>query len=121
MAIKDIFKGDTKRYKFTFDDGAVPPVPVDITGWEIWFTLKVKDTDADAAAVIQVKTTAGDDINDDVANGRMYLTLTSVDTDVAVASYVYDFQRVVPGTPPSVRTLDKDKVKVVQDVTRANV
>jgi hypothetical protein len=117
MAIRDFYRGDTKRYKFTFSKNGSP---VNLTGYEIWFTVKANLDDLDSAAILQVKATAGGDPGDDVANGIMYVTADSTDTEVEPGSYQYDFQRVIPGAPPDVRTLDKDKVKILPDVTRSN-
>ena len=120
MALNDFYRGDTKKIKFNFTDNTDPqnPVVVDITGWEIWFTLKhdidVSDYNADA----QVKHIVGSDPSDDPVNGFAILTLTPSDTSgLAVGEYHYDIQRVIPGVTPDVRTVDKGLVNVLQDVT----
>lgn len=118
MAINDIYRGDTKRYKFSFADAQA--AVIDITSWEIWFTAKNDKADADVDAVIQVKKTAGGDPADDPVNGVMYVELDSSDTNVDPSTLFYDFQRVIPGSPPNVRTLDADKVKILEDITRSN-
>jgi len=117
MAIKDIYRGDTKTYKITQTDslGAI----VDVTGWEIWFTLKLNDDDLDTAAVLQVKYVIPPGA--DATAGIAYMVIDSTDTEVAVDKYFYDFQRVVPGSPPDVATLEKGKVKILQDITLGNV
>lgn len=125
MAIADIKKGDTKRYKFTFTQNTgteEAPIwtPVDIATWMIFFTLKTNADDTDAVAAAQVKYTAGDDALDDPVNGTMYVVLPSdVSNTITPGKYHYDFQRVIPGVPPDVRTLDQDVVEVLQDVTEA--
>ncbi len=116
--IADFHRGDTKKYKFTFDDGAATPTPIDITGWQIWSTLKLDPTSLDADAAMQVSTTAGDQLGDDPVNGIMYLVFSSLDTAIAVETYYYDFQRVIAGTPPDVKTLKSGKVKILEDVTK---
>lgn len=117
--LNDIFRGDTKVFKFTFDDGAVTPTAIDITNWTIWMTLKTNLSDLDGPAPIQIESTAGDHVNDDIPNGVMYLTLTSVQTSALTpGKYEYDFQRVIEGTSPlEVRTLAQGKVKILEDVT----
>lgn len=119
--LNDIHRGDTKVFKFTFDDGAATPVPLDITGWTIWLTLKANLTDADCVAPLQIETTAGDDPNDDPVNGVMFLTITSVDSyNIHPQNYNYDFQRIIEGSSPlDVRTLAAGKVKILEDVTRS--
>lgn len=113
--IDNFYRGDTKVYKFTFTGQ-------DITGWSIWFTLKGSEGDLDEAAVLQVSSTAGDDVSDDPVNGLMFLTLGSDVTDlVEPGEYVYDFQRVISGSPPDVRTLLSGSISILVDITRSNV
>ena len=96
--LKDFRQGDTKVIKIDYGVG------FDITGYIFFFTLRNEFTDA--GFVAQVKTTAGDHALDDVANGIAYLVLPS-DTSltIPVAKYVWDVQRVIPGSPPDVLTL----------------
>jgi hypothetical protein len=113
--IDDFYRGDTRVYKFVFTDSAGSAI--DITGWHIWFTLKTDKTAADTAAALQVDHTVGDNVSDDAVAGTVYVTATSDDTAITVGTYYYDFQRVIPGTPPDVKTILAGKVKVLQDVT----
>ena len=127
--MKDIVRGDTLRYRFTFTDNTgteeVPVLaPSDITGWLLYFTLKLDEEDTDANAALQVFTTAGDnsggvDYPDDLLGGILYLTVPSTATDPLVPGekYQYDFQRVIPGTPPDVHTTERGSVKVLRDTT----
>lgn len=112
--LSDIYRGDTKTYKMTFQDSSKKPIP--LFGSSIWFTMKKREDDADSRAVIQVKTSPED--TTDSTNGIAYITLTSEDTDVAVGEYYYDFQLVVPGTPPIVTTLTTGSMSIVTDITR---
>lgn len=115
MAIDDFYRGDTKKYKFTFTKNSVA---VDVTAWEIWFTIKENINDSDYGAAAQVKHTAGDDALDNVVNGILYLTLPSdVSAGIGPGEYVYDFQRVIPGATPDVDTLESGTVSIKQDVT----
>jgi len=112
--IKDFHRGDTKTWKFQFGNG------VDITGWKIYFTMKVNKEDDDSEAVLQVIATAGDNVLDDVFNGLMFVTATSADTstiEVSNNKYWYGYQRVISGSPPDVKTLHTGSVKVLQDIT----
>lgn len=116
MSINSFYRGDTKTYKFTFTDS--DSVAVDCTGWTIWFTLKEDETDLDAAAVLQVSTTAGDVADDDPTNGIMYLVVPATSTDsITPAKYYYDFQRVT--SDGSITTLDSGRVTVKYDITRS--
>ena len=114
--IKDIPRGDSRPYKFEFGDG------VDITGWKIYFTVKEYEDDDDSDSVFQVISTAGDDTNDDIANGRMTLWMES---DVSALlepnqKYWYGFQRVliVTGKPPRVTTLTNGNFTALRDITQ---
>jgi hypothetical protein len=113
--ISDFKRGDTKKIRLAFTDGN--GTAIDITGWQFWLTLKNDLSDLDAAAVLQVMTTVGDYVDDDAANGIVYIVATSSDTAIATGSYHYDIQRVIAGTPPDVLTILSGKVKVTQDVT----
>lgn len=114
--LNNIEIGRTRRWKFTFTDGAATPSPINVTGWKIAFMLKSDLDDLDASAAIDVTTTAGDDTDDDLANGVIYLTITSDDTAIAAGSYFYDFTRIIEGTPDDVRTIASGRVRVVDPV-----
>lgn len=121
--LKDFRQGDTKVIKVDYGVG------FDITGYIFWFTLR---TDFDAVTpTAQVQTTAGSHALDDVANGIAYIELPS---DVSLATptgkYVWDIQRVIPGTPPNVLTLlptikyssgsSEDRIEVLPHVTKVD-
>jgi len=113
--IKDFYRGDSKVWRFEFGNG------VDVTGWKIYLTLKTNKDDDDSDAVLQVSNTAGDNVLDDISNGTIHLTASSVDTAGAKiepdTKYFYGFQRVIPGSPVNVRTLHTGTVKILQDIT----
>jgi hypothetical protein len=129
IEIEDFYRGDTKRYKAFFEKNTgteETPVwaPVDITGWKLYFTMKLDAESADVDAALQVVFTAGDDAGgpdypDVPTGGVMYLILTSDDTEVLTSdeTYEYDFQRVIPGVVPDVKTIQRGKVKVLTDVS----
>ena len=114
--LNDIFRGDSKSFKVTFKDKYKQPIP--LFGSELWMTAKVEDTDPDEDAVWQRRHVFPD--NDESLAGIGYITLSPSDTDVEAGIYQYDFQRVVPGSPPDVKTLAKGQIRVVQDVTQSN-
>jgi len=111
--LNGIYRGDTKTYKFNFPG-------VDITDWTIWLTLKIDELSSDAAAAIQVSSTAGDNVLDDPINGIMYVTIPSDQSGtLEPGQYFYDFQRVIQGSPPDVRTLLAGQVEIYTDITLA--
>lgn len=115
MAIADIYQGNTKIFKFTFKD--VAGNAIDITGWSLWFTAKDTEVSPDSSAAIQVSSTAGDNANDTPLSGIMYLTLSSVDTNITPQNLYYDFKRVIPGATPNVKTLDKGTFNIKKIIT----
>jgi len=116
-AFSTITRGDTRTVRFTVQDGESPK---DITGYLFFCTLKANEDDPDSAAALQVSTTVGDDARDDAAGGICYLVLPSTATAaVEPGAYFYDLQRVIPGSPPEVKTLESGWVQVKYDATEA--
>ncbi len=106
-----IYRGDTKTWKFTF--------PYDITGMVFTFAMKEDIEDISNVNKISLSTTAGDNPADDIVNGIVHITLPSdVSSKLTPATYYYGFQRVIPGTPDNVRTLLVGKMEVLADVTQ---
>lgn len=116
MPIKNIPRGDSRPYKFEFGLG------VDITGWKIFFTVKENADDDDTSAIFQIITTAGDDVSDDVLNGKMTIWLESDMSSLLEPNvkYWYGFQRVltVAGKPPRVTTLTDGTFTALRDITQ---
>lgn len=115
--LSPFYRGDTKilRFAFTESDGKA----LDITGHELWFTLKRDLADPDEQAALQKRVIfpAGTD----AAAGIGVLTLESGETgSIEPGTYFYDLQRVIPGTPPVVTTLMSGRIAVLPDVTRRN-
>lgn len=115
MAIKDISRGATKRWKFTFTD--LLGVVINITGWKLYFTAKKSINDVDGDALIQVNVTSGGDPEDDVLNGVMHIKLTSAVTDILEDIYHYDFTRVIPGGTPDVKVLEVGTFSITKRAT----
>lgn len=84
---RELVKKDTKTYEFRLTKNKLP---VDISGWYIYFTVKTDWNDADSAAIIS-KTVLLPSNTESIA-GIGYLSLTSVDTDVAIGEYFYDMK-----------------------------
>ena len=117
--LKSFYRGDTKTFKFVVVD--VDGVPYNISGWEIWFTMKKNEYDTDAQAVAQKQVILPLSGDLDAEAGIAYITLTS-DVTVLIKPeiYFYDFQKVVQqgvGDPPSVTTIMSGMVYVLPDIT----
>ena len=115
--LSPFYRGDTKVFTLSFKDGAGNPI--DITGHELWFTMKkaVDDTDANAVLQKQIVFPAGTDSE----NGTGALTLNSDETGaIEPGVYLYDVQKVIPGSPPVVATLMSGKINILPDITRTD-
>ena len=113
--LSPFFRGDTKvlRFSFTESDGR----PIDISGHELWFTLKREIADPDEQAVLQKRVIFPPGTDSETGNG--VLNLDSSETGaVDPGTYFYDLQRVIPGSPPVVTTLMSGRIAVLPDVTR---
>ena len=118
--ISDFRQGDSKVIKIDYGVG------IDVTGWKFWMTMK---TELDSSSyVAQVSTTAGDDANDDVANGIVYITIDSTTSyDIPAGKYYYDVQVSKGGNPPIIKTIlppiedYKDRITVVQGLTKTTI
>ena len=47
------YRGDTKVFNLSFKDSA--GLPINVTGHELWFTMKLEVTDTDEKAILQKK------------------------------------------------------------------
>lgn len=106
----NIKRGDTwsRTIYFTNDDN----VPINITGWEIRFTVKAKIDDLDSAAVISKIIT----VFTDPTVGEAELSLSTTDTNQTIGSYLYDLQ--VKTNLGQVTTVLEGILNISQDVTR---
>jgi hypothetical protein len=87
-------------------------IPMDISGWTFFFTMKNKINDSDANAVLKRDIV----IHVDANQGRTQLVLSATDTANFVGSYVYDFQfRDING---NVGTFLLGTMNFVKDVSR---
>jgi hypothetical protein len=119
--IPDLRAGDDYNIKLVVND--IAGLPVDITGYKFWLTLKASYEDLDIAAVLQFSTTVGDNVNDIALSGICYITVpASVTKTIPAGKYFYDIQQKV-GTslttvlPPIADY--KDKVVVIPELTIA--
>ncbi len=109
------FRGDTRVYPVSFKDKT--GTPIDISGHELWFTLKRDPKDEDKDAVFQKMVVFPSDENSRNGAGEMRLESNETDT-IPPLTYFYDLQKVIPGDPPDVATLAFGKVSVMADITR---
>ena len=107
----ECFRGDSKTLKFNFTDGN--NAEINITDWIVYFTVKKNTDDADNDAVIHKQVST----HYDALHGHTVVVLTPADTNELTGTYHYDIQFKKPdGT---VKTLVKDKIEFLYDITRA--
>ena len=114
--IAPFYRGDTKAFDLSFTDSS--GLPIDVTGHELWFTLKtsIADSDADAAFQKRIVFPGSAESQQGVAT----LVLTSEETGtIEPGTYFFDIQKVIPDTPPVVATLLSGKVSILPDITRS--
>jgi hypothetical protein len=112
-------RGDTFTISFDFGTG------VDITGYEIWFSMRDTFT---SDLRLQIKTTCGNNVADEPLNGKMYLFVDEA-SSIALdpGKYKWDIQRVIPGINKDVYTIIptleyyKEPLIVYPDVTWVTV
>lgn len=110
----ELERGDTFAERLVFtstdDDGVV--TPIDITGWTIFFTLKLNKEDADAYAVISKTIT---DIPSPTL-GIYTFVVDAAELNTFVGIYYYDFQiKLADG---KVYTLTQGTMTFNVDITR---
>lgn len=109
------FRGDTKVFNLSFKD--TDGQPIDITGHELWFTMKKKLTDSDDQAILQKRVVFPSSSESEGGVGT--LSLTSHETkEIDPEIYYYDIQKVIPENPPVVATVMSGKIAVLSDITR---
>jgi hypothetical protein len=84
----EVIQTDTKTWRFVIKDKNGDPV--NITGYKLFFTVKEKLTDLDNVALIQKTVTCPS--NDDSVAGIGFISLSSTDTNIPIANYVYDMK-----------------------------
>jgi hypothetical protein len=87
-----LVKKDTKTWKLVLTRNGSPE---DISGWSLYFTAKTNFNDLDNAAIITKNVTFPNNAESQAGIG--YLSLTSIDTDVAVGESYYDFKLIDTG------------------------
>jgi len=105
-----VYRGDTFSTQLVFTD--TDDVPIDITGWTIFFTIKKNRTDTDAQAIISKTITS-------IPNptlGIYTLVVTAAELNSLLGVYYYDFQiKLLDG---KIYTLTSGTFTLEIDVTR---
>lgn len=111
LDLPDQVRNDTWNFIFLIKD--TNNQVIDITGMEYWLTVKENLDDTDAVAGVQVGPVSVSPAN--AALGKIEITVSPSQTDLAAKTYYYDLQEV--DSTGKVSTLLLGKVKVQKDVT----
>jgi len=114
--ISDFYRGDTKKYLFKLRDKETQE-PISIDGATLTATLKKKLAQTDLEADLQVSAN-GVEADPPNPTGEISIIFSKVDTEIAPATYFYDFQLV--SSTGEVTTVLSGKVKVLTDATRTS-
>jgi hypothetical protein len=104
------FRGDDLSFKLNFAD--TEGVPIDITGWTIFFTLKLNKDDSDSEALVSKTITT----IPDPASGTITVVIPHTEVDDLTGPYYYDFQ--YKDASDNVRTITSGAVTFEKDITR---
>ncbi len=85
---------------------------LDITGWTVFFTVKIKIDDPDSAAIISKTITTFSN----PTNGEAEISLTSTDTAQERESYLFDIQ--VKTNNNEIITVLEGTITITQDITQ---
>jgi len=105
----EVFRGDDFGTQLVFKDS--DDVAIDITGWTVFFTVKKRREDTDAAALISVTVPPTDP-----THGIALITVSHTLTDTLTGTFFYDFKyKKLDGT---VQTITSGGITFLQNITR---
>jgi hypothetical protein len=109
----NVKRGDTLVFKetFTYTDTGLP---VNITNWVIWFTLKKNEDDLDSSAVVKRQFT---NFTDPTLGKVTLIVATPTETYSLLGKYFFDIQ--YKDGDGIVRTPDSGTINFTRDITRA--
>ena len=116
--IENFIQGDTLEIPLIFEeeqtDGSF--LPIDITNWTIWFTVKSDPRDIDDDAIIgPIEVT----VHTDPVNGKTLISISKEQTNIPVKdNYWYDLQ--TKDAAGAINTIEVDNLDCLQGVTHTN-
>ncbi len=90
-----MLSGDSKTLTVTVDDGATPPVAIDITGYTVWWWASRLSSSGKfaATATLQKDNAGGGGVAiTDAANGKFQVTLAPADTAALAGDFYHEAQ-----------------------------
>jgi hypothetical protein len=109
----EVVRGDTWYTDILVCD--LEDVPIDITGWTAWLTIKYKAEDIDANAVYQQKVTA----HTDPTLGQTRFTLPGASSILLLGNFSFDIKVKTLASPAEYYTLCLGTFTVVPNITRS--
>ena len=103
----ELFKKTTHSYEVPFEKNGQA---TDITGWTIYFTVKVSMKDLDANAKISKKVT----VHSNPLTGIALIELDELDTDIEEGSYYYSID--YKDDKDNIGTVIYGKLKIIKSV-----
>lgn len=109
-----VVRGDDKSFQFTFTEDSTP---IDISGWDIWMTVKSNPMDDDEDAIIAIDPTdvSKIDSGDGVVDTAI-ISISSTQNTINPATYFFDIQ--AKDDSGKITTLQKAKYVVETDITQ---
>jgi hypothetical protein len=105
----EVFRGDDRTFDMHITDA--DGVDVNLTGCNMYFTVKTVPTDLDAAALIKVDW----NVHTDPENGLTSFDITHHETDLAEGEYYFDIQMM--DTTYHISTLVYGTFIITTDIT----
>ena len=104
-----VYRGDDFSTKIVFND--TNGVPINLTGWEFFFTIKLRVGDPDSVAIVTVTEAPTDPLN-----GITQITVSNTITYNLLGSYYYDFQ--FKNASGNINTITSGTINFISDITR---
>lgn len=106
------YRGDDIDIGLNFTDTEC--VPIDITGWTLFFTMKHTKDDSDAKALLMLNILPNE--ISDPTNGQAVFHLRNADTEKYNGSYWYDIQ--VKKADNTIQTVTNGNITFLTDATQ---
>ncbi len=108
----EIYRGDSYPLELTIKDKATKTV-IDLTGYSFLMTVDtLQDPPDDSTKVFEITGV----LDVDPTTGKVVFTPTALQTAIDPETYFYDVQMI--DSSSNIRTIVKDKLKILQDITK---
>lgn len=109
--LEPLHRGDSREYTLTFTNSTGGAI--DITGWKVYFTMKLRFGHSDDDCAVKKNIV----LHDDLINGKTKIVLLPSDTETLKPNtYLYDIQ--IKRDSENILTVLTGKIEIKPDVTR---